>query len=113
MYADDTRKEFTTIAPFLRYFIPTRMLFDYLTYDLSIIVAYCMAAFVFIVAFIIAALVATRDTKELSTDSPERKIVNKTVGLVISITYYLLFVPVSTFSSNFLYCHPRSTSACF
>jgi len=73
---------------------------------MSIVVAYCLVAFIFLVAVILGVLVGTRNTKNLTTDSPERKLVNKTVGLVISITYYVLFVPVSTFSSNFLFCNP-------
>lgn len=86
--------------------IPTNLLFKYLSYQMSIFVAYCLVAFIFLVAVILGVLVGTRNTKNLTTESPERKLVNKTVGLVISITYYVLFVPISTFSSNFLYCNP-------
>lgn len=75
-----------------------------MSYDTNLKIAYCLIAFIFIVAGILIALVASRGTKRLSTDTPERKLVNKTVGLVISITYYLIFVPVTTFSSRFLIC---------
>lgn len=101
------------MSPFLGYLIPTNLLFKYLSYEMSLVVAYCLVAFIFLVAAILGVLVGTRNTKNLTTESPERKLVNKTVGLVISITYYVLFVPVSTFSSNFLYCNPAVQGTCF
>ena len=98
-----------TLAPFLGYLIPTNALFDYLSYDTNMQVAYCMVAFIMLVTAILAVLVATRNTKRLITETPERKLVNKSVGLIISITYYLIFVPVSTFSSRFLVCAQHGT----
>lgn len=91
-------------ATFLSYLIPSNALFDNLSYSTSTKVVYCLIAFIMIVAGILAALVASRNTKTLSTENPERKLVNKTVGMILSITYYLIFVPVSTFSSRFLVC---------
>ena len=65
-------------------------------------------AFIFAVTATLIALIATRSRKQLSNDSsPERKLINKTVGLIMCITYYLLFMPVSTFNSRFLTCQDR------
>lgn len=92
------------IAPFLQYMLPTDMMFTSLNYETDRTVAFCMSAFVMLVTGIVVALIATRSTKHLGTESPERKLLNKAVGLVLAMTYHLLFVPICTFISRFLIC---------
>ena len=98
-------------APFLRYLIPTDFLYDQLPFLTNLKVAYCMVAFIVAVALTLVVLVATRSRQRLSTESPERKVVNKAVGLVLCITYFLLFVPITTFISPFLVCSKEIQAA--
>jgi preprotein translocase subunit SecG len=56
-------------APFLQFMIPTNALFESMPYETNLKIAYCMVAFIFIVAGILIALVASRGTKRLSTDT--------------------------------------------
>jgi|LauGreDrversion4_2_1035121.scaffolds.fasta_scaffold50546_2 hypothetical protein len=72
-------------------------------------VVYCLVAYVLLVAFTLAFLIATRTRKKLSTESsPERKLLNKIVGLFMCITQYLIFVPIITFNANFFKCPERT-----
>jgi hypothetical protein len=97
-------QNYTLGVPALKYLIPTDVLYDFLPYETSLKVEYCMVAFIVAVALTLGLLVASRSRKKLTTESPERKVVNKAVGLVLCITYYLIFVPITTFSSPFLLC---------
>lgn len=63
-----------------------------------------MVGFIIAVIVTLIIMVATRAKDKLTTESPERKLVNKAVGLVMCITYFLLFVPMTTFSSRLLIC---------
>jgi hypothetical protein len=100
-------------APFLRYLIPADVFYDQLPFSTSLKIAYCLVAFIVAVALTLVVLVATRSRQRLSTESPERKVVNKAVGLVLCITYFLLFVPITTFCSPFLLCSKEVQAASF
>jgi len=91
-------------VPALTYMIPTDVLYDMIPFSTNLKVAYCLVAFIVGVVLTLGILVATRSRQRLSTESPERKVLNKAVGLILSVTYFLVFVPITTFSSPFLLC---------
>lgn len=54
---------------------------------------------------VLLALILTRNKKKLNISS-HRKFVNKVQGLVLSITNFLLFVPIVSFLSQTFHCSP-------
>ena len=91
-------------VPYLKYMIPTDVLYDWLDYQTSLKVAYCLVAFIVGVFLTLGLLVGTRSRQRLTTESSQRKVINKAVGVVLGVTYFLLFVPITTFSTPFLLC---------
>ena len=71
----------------------------------------CLIIFAFGILGVLLTLILTRNKKKLNISS-HRKFVNKVQGFAISITNFLLYVPIVTFLSQTFHCDTEETS-CF